>query len=75
MAVCSRNFAGTCTKSRGGGGGGGGVCVCAVQLLILMECCLIFFMNFLNIEKNNMLRILFSKFHVFFAFHVFPTFK
>ena len=28
-----------------------------------------FFMNFLNIEKNKILRILFSIFHVFFAFH------
>ena len=35
IAVFSRNFAGTCTKSWG----------CAVQLLILMECCL----NFLGI--------------------------
>ena len=28
-----------------------------------------FFMNFLDIEKNKILRILFSKFHVYFAFH------
>ena len=28
-----------------------------------------FFMNFLNIEKNKMLRIFFSIFQVFFAFH------
>ena len=28
-----------------------------------------FFMNFLNIEKNKILRIFFSIFHVFFAFH------
>ena len=26
-----------------------------------------FFMNFLNIEKNKILRIFFSKFHVFFV--------
>ena len=40
--VFSQNFAGTCTMSWG----------CAVWFLILMECCLIFVMNFLNIEKN-----------------------
>ena len=28
-----------------------------------------FCMNFLNIEKNNILRFLFSIFHVFFGFH------
>ena len=28
-----------------------------------------FFMNFLNIEKNKILRIIFFKFHVFFAFY------
>ena len=28
-----------------------------------------FFMNFFNIEKYKILKILFSKFHVFFAFH------
>ena len=31
-----------------------------------------FFMNFLNIEKNNILR---SKFHVFFAFHAISSIK
>ena len=29
-----------------------------------------FFMNFLNIETNKILRIFFSKFHVFFTFYV-----
>ena len=33
-----------------------------------------FFMNFLNIEKKIILRICFSKFHVFFTF-LFPTLK
>ena len=28
-----------------------------------------FFMNFLNIEKKIILRFIFSKFHVFFAFY------
>ena len=28
-----------------------------------------FFMNFLDIEKNQILRFLFSIFHVFFAFY------
>ena len=28
-----------------------------------------FCMNFLNIEKNKIVRIFFSIFHVFFAFH------
>ena len=34
-----------------------------------------FFMNFLNIEKNKILRILFSKFHVFFTFHAISNIK
>ena len=29
-----------------------------------------FFMNFLNIEKNKILGIFFSKFHVLFVFYV-----
>ena len=37
-----------------------------------MECCLNFFMNFLNIEKNKILRFFFSKFH---GFMLFPTLK
>ena len=34
-----------------------------------------FFMNFLNIEKNKILRIFFSKFHVFFTFHAISKIK
>ena len=34
-----------------------------------------FFMNFLNIEKNKILRIFFSKFHVFFTFHAISNIK
>ena len=34
-----------------------------------------FFMNFLNIEKNEILRIVFSKFHVFFTFHAISNIK
>ena len=34
-----------------------------------------FFMNFLNIEKNKILRIIFSKFHVFFMFHAISNIK
>ena len=34
-----------------------------------------FFMNFLNIEKNKILRIFFSKFHVFFTFHAISNTK
>ena len=34
-----------------------------------------FFMNFLNIEKNKMLRIFFFKFHVFFTFHAISNIK
>ena len=34
-----------------------------------------FFMNFLNIEKNKILNIFFSIFHVFFAFHAISNIK
>ena len=34
-----------------------------------------FFMNFLNIEKNKILRIFFSKFYVFFTFHAISNIK
>ena len=35
-----------------------------------------FFLNFLNIEKNKILRIFFSsKFHVFFTFHAISNIK
>ena len=34
-----------------------------------------FVMNFLNIEKNKILRILFSKFHGFFTFHAISNIK
>ena len=34
-----------------------------------------FFMNFLNIEKNKILRIFSSIFHVFFAFHAISNIK
>ena len=34
-----------------------------------------FFMNFLNIEKNKILRIFFSKFHGFFMFHAISNIK
>ena len=34
-----------------------------------------FCMNFLNIEKNKILRIFFSKFHVFFTFHAISNIK
>ena len=34
-----------------------------------------FFMNFLNIEKNKILRICLSIFHVFFAFHAISNIK
>ena len=34
-----------------------------------------FFMNFLNIEKNKILRIFFSIFQVFFAFHAISNIK
>ena len=34
-----------------------------------------FVMNFLNIEKNKILRIFFSKFHVFFTFHAISNIK
>ena len=34
-----------------------------------------FFMNFLNIEKNKIVRIFFLKFHVFFTFHVISNIK
>ena len=34
-----------------------------------------FFMNFLNIEKNKILRIFFAKFHVFFTFHAISNIK
>ena len=34
-----------------------------------------FFMNFLNIEKNKILRIIFSKFHGFFTFHAISNIK
>ena len=49
-----------------------------------MVCCIVFnidgmlfefFMNFLNIEKNKILRIFFSKFHVFFTFHAISNIK
>ena len=36
-----------------------------------MECCL----NFLNIEKNKILRIFFSKFQGFFTFHAISNIK
>ena len=48
---------------------------CAVSFLILMECCLNFFMNILNIEKNKIVRILFPIFHVFFAFYAISNIK
>ena len=32
-------------------------------------------MNFLNIEQNKILRIFFSKFHVFFTFHAISNIK
>ena len=40
-------------------------------------CCIVFdfFMNFLNIEKNKILRICVSIFHVFFAFHSISNIK
>ena len=34
-----------------------------------------FFMIFLNIEKNKILRFFFSIFHVFFAFHAISNIK
>ena len=34
-----------------------------------------FFMNFLNIEKNKIVRFFFSIFHVFFAFHAISNIK
>ena len=34
-----------------------------------------FFMNFLNIEKNKILRLFFSIFHIFFAFHAISNIK
>ena len=34
-----------------------------------------FFMNFLNIEKNKILRFFFSKFHDFFTFHAISNIK
>ena len=34
-----------------------------------------FFMNFLNIEKNKILRFVFSKFHDFFTFHAISNIK
>ena len=34
-----------------------------------------FFMNFLNIEKNKILRFCFSKCHVFFTFHAISNIK
>ena len=34
-----------------------------------------FFMNFLNIEKQNILRFLFSIFHVFFPFYAISNIK
>ena len=34
-----------------------------------------FLMIFLNIEKNKILRIFFSKFHVFFTFHAISNIK
>ena len=34
-----------------------------------------FFMNFLNIEKNKILRIFFSIFQVFFEFHAISNIK
>ena len=34
-----------------------------------------FFMNFLSIEKNKILRIFFSKFQVFFTFHAISNTK
>ena len=34
-----------------------------------------FFMNFLNIEKNKIVRIFFSKFHGFFTFHAISNIK
>ena len=34
-----------------------------------------FFMNFLNIEKNKILRFYFSIFHVFFVFHAISNIK
>ena len=34
-----------------------------------------FFMNFVNIEKKIILKILFSKFHVFFTFHAISNIK
>ena len=41
-----------------------------------MELLFEFFMNFLNIEKNNILRIcFFSKFHVFFTLHAISNIK
>ena len=47
-------------------------------------CCIVFdidgmlfelFMNFLNIEKNKILRFFFSKFHAFFTFHAISNIK
>ena len=49
-----------------------GVCCIVVDIDgMLFE----FFMNFLNIEKNKILRICFSIFHVFFAFHAISNIK
>ena len=47
-----------------------GVC-CIVIDGMLFE----FFINFLNIEKNKILRFYFSIFHVFFTFHAISNIK
>ena len=63
--VFSRNFAGTCTMTWG---------VCCIVFDIdgmLFE----FFMNFLNIEKNIILRIFFQYFIFSSCFMLFPTLK
>ena len=40
-----------------------------------MECCLNFFMNFLNIEKNKIIYIFFQYFKFSSRFMLFPTLK
>ena len=48
-----------------------GVCCIVFDIDGMFE----FFMNFLNIEKNKILRIIFSKFHGFFTFHAISNIK
>ena len=63
IAIFSQNFAGTCTKSWG--------CAGDIDGMLFK-----FFMNFLNIEKNKILRIIFFQNFMFSSRSMlFPTFK